>query len=640
MKRLLFLGLTAGIISHTAHAQLAPENFNAGVLPVNWVEISDGHTVSTSFASGDPTIATRLDDSAWINYPLTSATDMGMLTTSYFSPAATADRWLITPSFNVTSADMVIQWDDNDLGSGENIEVWVSPTAVASATAMTTMIYSAPATSGGVFGTHQAAIGVPVGTSVRIGFRDHQNDNWGLGLDNVQTTIINHTDMGVTSLNIPAFIQTGSTHAITGLAHNYGAATTTSMNLDYSINGTIVTPTTSLTGLSIPLGSDYTYTSANNWTPATAGTYVLKVWTDAISSGTDANHANDTFTTTVVVLDSLQPKTVMIEEFTQASCDPCANAAPNVDSVYANNAANSLLVRYHVNFPGRDCMDSVTLAPFVSTRLSYYSVSGVPDAKIDGVDCYPGAGYFTTGVIQGERAQGSPFKILVTPNFNATTQTYSFTATVTSYAALPAGLKLRAVLAVDQLTYAANQSTESIPQFNFPEVAEGMLPNAAGNTLTAFTAGSTQTVSGTWVKNHPWGSDRAVWSYDSTNTGKIIVWVQNDANQYVYQAAYATVSTVYSTGVNSVVVNGGSMDVYPNPASNTTTVALNLNNNADVKMDVYNMAGQLVYSMPVETRNAGTSVSTIDVSNFANGEYLIRVAIGSEVLNKKVTIIK
>jgi len=643
-KRLLLLAVAAGIISVDVHAQLALENFNAGVLPAGWVEISDGHTVSTSFASGAPSIATRLDDSAWINYPLTSATDLGMLTTSFFSPAATADRWLITPAFTVTSANMVIQWDDNDLGSGETIEVLASPTAGTTAAAFTTTLYNNPATPGGVFGTHQSVIGAYVGTSIRIAFRDNTHDNWGLGIDNVTTAILPHSvDLGVTSANLNPFIQTGTSHTISGIIHNYGGTTVTSMNIEYSVNGVTATPATALTSISFPGVTDYSFSSTNPWTPSTAGTYTVKVWADNINGGTaDENNANDTFTTTVVVLDSLQPKIVLIEEFNQASCDPCAAATPNLDSVYANNASRSMMVRYHVNFPGRDCMDSVTLDAFVQDQLTFYNVTGVPDAQVDGSYVYPGAagpGTMSTAVLGAAASLGSPFKIVVTPSFNATTQTYSFSAAVTSYTALPAGLTLRAALTVDQLTYAANQSTESIPQFDFPEVAENMFPNAGGQPLAAFTAGSTQTLTGSWVKDHPWASNASVWKYDSTLTGRIVAWVQNDATGYVYQVGYAPVSTVFTTGI-ATVSNNASMDVYPNPATKTATVALSLKANTNITMEVLNTLGQVVYTMPAQNRNSGISMSTIDVSNFAAGQYFVKISAGTEVMTKQLTVIK
>jgi hypothetical protein len=640
MKKILLTIAAALSLGATANAQLALENFNAGVLPAGWVLINDGHTVSTSF-TGVTWLQDSLNNNAWFPVQAYSAGDYQMITTSKFTPTASADRWLITPAFNVTSANMVIQWDDDDLSSGESIEVLVSPTADTTKASFTASIYSAPASPSGL-ATHQVVIGGYNGTSIRVAFRDKTANNWGELVDNVQTAVLPALDLGVTSLNLPPFVQTNSSNTITGILHNYGITTVTSLNLNYNVNGgaPVVSPASSI---SVALGADYTYTSTTPWVPATSGTYKIKVWADNINSGgVDGNHANDTFVASILVIDTLQPKQVMVEEFTQASCDPCANAHVNVDTVYTNNLSRANLVRYHVNFPGRDCMDSVTLNPFVNARITYYNVNGVPDAQVDGYYVYPGAagpGTFSSDVIAQAAAVGSPFNISITPYYNATTTTYSVTATIKSHGPVPAGLKCYAVLVVDTITYAANQSTETIAQTVFPQVAENMFPSSAGTALSAFTSGSTQTLHSSWVKNHRWGSNFSVWAYDSSATSTVIVWVEDDATQYVYQSARATVLPAPNS-VSAVTGTAGSMDIYPNPASKTATVSLTLTQAADVRMEVYNVTGQMVYSMPNDTRNAGVSVSTIDLSNFASGNYFVRVYVGNDVLNKKFTVTK
>jgi hypothetical protein len=643
-KTLLTLLAAAGFASfnNDAKAQLALENFNAGVLPANWVLISDGHTVSSTAFNSSTTIINSLNAAAWAPLEVsTGPTDYAMITTSQFTPPASADRWLITPSFNVTSPNTVIQWQDDDLGSGETIDIRISATAGTTAASFGAAVYSAPAGSS-EFVTHQVPVGSYNGTNIRVAFHDGTYNNWGLMVDNVESTILPSYSIGVMSINIYPFVGTGSSNPITGVLQNTGYDVISSVHLDYSVNGGAAV-SSPLTGLSVPLAGSYTYTSGTNWVPATAGTYTLKVWVDNIDgTNPNASTTNDTVTATVLVVDHLQPKTVLIEEFNQASCDPCAEATPNVDSVYANNINNTAMVRYHVNFPGRDFMDSVTLNPFVQSRLSYYNVSGVPDAQVDGQYVYPGAGYLSSAVIQEAQAAQSPLAVNVTNTiYDLSTNTFSFTTNITSYANLPAGLKAYACLVVDTITYTSNQSTESIPQYSFPQVAENMFPNSGGSTLAAFTNGSTQTLNLSWVKSHPWAADGNVspWQYDSTKGGTVVVWVEDDNTKYVYQAGSAYIAA-NPLGVSAVSGNNGAINVYPNPASNTATIALNLKANANVHVEIYNVAGQQVYSIPAQNRNAGNSVSNIDLSNFASGLYIVNVSIGSEVLTKKLTISK
>lgn len=497
------------------------------------------------------------------------------------------------------------------------------------------------------FSTRYASLSSLSGATCMIGFvySDGGGAILGCALNNVQVYVPPANDITLTAVTPAAtptaFYQTGGNATFGGTMYNIGSTTITSFVAGYKVGaGSPVTST--ISGISVAPFTTYNFTVTTPYVVA-SGSQTATIWVN--EPGGAAPTSADTMTTAIVGVDSLQPKKAMIEEFNQASCDPCADAAPNVDSVYANNVSNSVIVRYHVNWPGRDCMDSVTLSPFVQGMITYYGVNSVPWANLDGISEYPGyggeaAGYLCSYTVQSESVLGSPFKITITPTFNAHTNTYSFSAVIKSYAAMPAGLVARAALTVDTITYALNQSTETISQTLFPQVAENMFPSSAGTTLTAFTSGSSQTVTGTWTKNHPWGSNRSVWAYDSTTNGQIVVWVMDNTAQYVYQAAAVSISTILGLGVNSVTGNNGSLNVYPNPASSTATVALNLTSSADVKMEVYNVLGQLVYNMPVENRNAGISNTIIDISNFANGNYFVKVSIGNEVLTKNLTITK
>jgi len=129
-KSLLMCGaVLLSALAQESKAQLALENFNSSTLPANWVTINDGNTVHNNAFNGIVAIRTALNANAWVPYQVITALGYSMITTSYFNPADTADRWLITPAFNVPSINSVLQWQDYDLGSGEMLEVLISPTA-------------------------------------------------------------------------------------------------------------------------------------------------------------------------------------------------------------------------------------------------------------------------------------------------------------------------------------------------------------------------------------------------------------------------------------------------------------------------------------------------------------------------------
>lgn len=64
-----------------------------------------------------------------------------------------------------------------------------------------------------------------------------------------------------------------------------------------------------------------------------------------------------------------------------------------------------------------------------------------------------------------------------------------------------------------------------------------------------------------------------------------------------------------------------SLTVYPNPSLDILTVAYELQTESEVTLDVYNLAGQTVYSKNRGTQAACLQTATLDVSDFAPGMY-------------------
>jgi len=473
--------------------------------------------------------------------------------------------------------------------------------------------------------------------NVMLAFTYTDGGGWefGFAIDNVSVFVPNMLDLGVTAQNLPNYEQVNAAHAVSGTIRNFGSTTITSMNLNYSVNGGSAV-TDALSSLSIPALTNYNFTHNINWTPTSDGNYTMKIWADNINGSPDQNHANDTLVATFQVIDSIAVKMPLFEEFNQASCDPCAQATPNLDSVLYNSRNICNAIRYHVSWPGTDYMNQVTNTPFVNARVvTYYGVSGVPDAKLDGsIDVYPGS--IRTSDIATEAALGSPFKIGLSATYSPSTNTYAVTANIKSFGTIASGLKAQVVLTVDTMTYALNQSTETIPQYVFPQVAEDMMPNSNGTTLTAFTPEQTQTVNVSWVKNHPWAANRSAYAYDSTTT-HITVFIQNNSGKYIYQSATCVPSILLGIKENSSL---SYLDIYPNPATNVATVAFGMKQSENVLITVYNMLGQKVMTENEGVLAQGEHSVKLDASDLSNGIYYVNVITDNNSITKKIIISK
>jgi len=432
----------------------------------------------------------------------------------------------------------------------------------------------------------------------------------------------------------------GVAYPVTGTIANTGSTALTSLTLNWKCSDGHSGTAPATVSIAAPNPVSTAVAASTSWTPTAAGIYTMKLWATNLN-GSHANQYpdNDTeYVTGITVIDSIQTKQVLFEEFMQASCNPCMYAAPNLDSVLTNNQTTCIPVRYHVSWPDRDYMNKASWIPYDSERTYYYyGVNSVPDAKLDGsTDVYPGT--VNSAAIQGEAKMGSPFKISITSaTYDRHTNVYSVKATIKAYGSFAAGLAADAVLTVDTIKYAQDQSQEDPPSsfpgtnpesyyqyvVNYPQVVEELMTGEEGNTLTAFTPYSTQALNVTWTKNHPWGTQNATWSYDSLNPGEhITVFVQNNTSLFVYQAATAPV-TLITTGIDEVS-DGVSFNLYPNPTNNNTNVAFSLDKDQNITVEVYNMLGEKVYSDNEGLLSSGQHTISINGSNFQNGVYFVR----------------
>ena len=77
---------------------------------------------------------------------------------------------------------------------------------------------------------------------------------------------------------------------------------------------------------------------------------------------------------------------------------------------------------------------------------------------------------------------------------------------------------------------------------------------------------------------------------------------------------------------------------YPNPFSNITQFNIGLNNENMVSVDVFNLFGQKVYSMPAQEMSSGNHLMTINASGLSAGVYLYRVTVGGQSKTQKMIV--
>jgi hypothetical protein len=77
---------------------------------------------------------------------------------------------------------------------------------------------------------------------------------------------------------------------------------------------------------------------------------------------------------------------------------------------------------------------------------------------------------------------------------------------------------------------------------------------------------------------------------------------------------------------------------FPNPFSNTTQFNVTLPNNNLVSVDVFNLFGQKVYSIPSQQMSSGIHLMTINGSGWSAGVYFYRVTVGDQTVTQKMMV--
>lgn len=238
----------------------------------------------------------------------------------------------------------------------------------------------------------------------------------------------------------------------------------------------------------------------------------------------------------VAALNAQSQRMVLVEEFTQASCGPCAAANPAFNALLAPNLGTKVVaIKYQTNWPGVDPMNTQTQT-WVGPRVSYYGVNGVPHGVVDGVDIaddcnayvgYPGC--LTQGEIDTRYNTPSSFTLGLTHTMSTDFDSIFITANITASQAFTSNgaLKLHVALLEEEINFATAPGTNG--ELDFYGVMRQMLPNASGTTLpSAWNNGDAQTV--TFAVAVP------SYIYD-INKLQVAAFIQSDGDKAVQQAA-------------------------------------------------------------------------------------------------------
>jgi len=249
-----------------------------------------------------------------------------------------------------------------------------------------------------------------------------------------------------------------------------------------------------------------------------------------------------------VSLFAQSQRLVLFEEFTQASCAPCASANPAFNALLNANASKCTAIKYQTSWPGYDPMNQHNPAE-VASRVSYYSVSGVPDVVMDGNAYHGSPQGVTQSKINTEYAKTSPFELYINQQLSPANDSIYVTMLGKATEAVSGSMVAQCVVIEKHIHF--NSAPGSNGEKDFYSVMKKMLPSASGSALpTSFEPGEYFVLQFAWKLANV---------YD-INELSVVGFVQNTQTKAVLQAAKTTDTPITGLfGNDLTVMNSGKL---------------------------------------------------------------------------------
>lgn len=338
--------------------------------------------------------------------------------------------------------------------------------------------------------------------------------------------------------------------------------------------------------------------------------------------------------TIVVAQPGAYKRLKLIEEFTSATCPPCVYATPVMNGVVDINKG-VVSIRYHMHYPAPGDPFNLSNSTDASTRHTYYNISGIPFAAIQGTNTLtPSNPNATAGIIDmnNRLSQVTPTSPVM---MTAVQDGPNLKITVKSDIAL-SGHTLQCVVVNRVVSLPTLPSTlaNSNGESKFEDVMMKMYPDAGG-TKISLAAGETK------VFNFGAGlGTGALWPDDKQY---IIAFVQTDATKDVLQAAVsndgntptdyaylkATSVAASMSGLYNKVGRGATIEkdiTLKNNGSMPATITLTVTNAATL---LSNNGMTVVIEPATQTIAAGaTQTAKLKVTGTANASTFAGVDVG------------
>ncbi len=634
MKKILLSIFTALSVVSASAQIIWQDNFNTPTppaIPSNWTQYNgDGLTVATNLSTFN------FGTNAWVSAKYQgSTTDNYMAATSWYTPAGSANDWLISPALSpVTGAFLVFSTqaaEGTPYNDGFIVKISTTNNTYTSFNATPLLTVAAENTT---WTTHAIDLSAYNGQTVYVAFINNSNDKNRIHLDNVKLQVlpandITLLDMTPRTATYKSYAAAGGAIPVQGLIENVGTSTITSYTV--KVNDGISTQSFPQTGSIAPFG---TQVYSLNYTMPSAGIKPIKMWVELAG---DANHTNDSTFADFGGASFTPTNNPVFEEATGTWCQWCPRGAVYMDSLVKIHP-DVVAIAVHNNDPMTVTAYDAGMGPLIGGYPS-----GLVGRKLeaDPQDFLTEYGNHISdfGVADLTVAQptisGNTMQVKVDvkmavstkPNYDyrlalvPTTDGVHGTATSWNQANAYAGGGAGPMGGFESLP-----STVPAAQMYYNHVAKDI--TGGFNGLTG-TLPATMVAGNTYSYTFNWTIPAGIELQRTKANVLLISALSGEVQNGKWKGAYPT-------AVNDVVKES-SLLVFPNPSNDYLNIDFTLNAASNVAVSMIDVTGKTVYNNQLNNLN-GNQGLVINTSTLANGIYSLSLKTNEGTITRKVTI--
>jgi VCBS repeat-containing protein len=317
---------------------------------------------------------------------------------------------------------------------------------------------------------------------------------------------------------------------------------------------------------------------------------------------------------------------VLVEHFTNVSDASSQKADSTLNALVDSDSLNTVDLQYHTSFPGDDPFNAQEpYAP--SARLLYYGVSEVPFAILNGgyetgyrfdYDSHDGdePKDLDANLVHLESLNDADFVLKFTDsNYDPLLTKATFKLEIYSMRALPSREYTIHAGIYERRATATGINGETV----YRNVVRALLPDAAGITY-----------SGPWTVNEQRNYNDYEWSVpEGVKPDQLYAFgfIQDEGTQEIYQVNNVKIGEI--TGTVDLPSSHDKFIVFPNPANDHAFIRFDKPQRDEVRIDMYNNLGSLVYTGILKQTDTDAEIKT---DQYPDGLYIIRATSGNQLL--------